>query len=95
MTIFAVLMPSPQPVLADTIRSKYPADHLMVTDTQWLISAHGTAGDISTTIGIYDPKSPNAKPTGSAIIFATSSYFGRAPTPVWDWIKTKLEASSG
>jgi hypothetical protein len=28
-----------------------------------------------------------------AIVFATSSYFGRAPATVWEWIKVKLESS--
>lgn len=91
MTIFAVLMPSYAPALATRIQQIYPNDHLMIVNTQWLVSAGGTALDISTALGIYDPKNPGVT-TGNAIVFAVASYHGRAPTPIWDWIKAKLEA---
>ena len=94
MTIFAVLLPGLQPNLTARIQSEFPNNHLEVTPTQWLISASGTALEITTKIGIYDPKNPDQLAIGTAIVFATSSYHGRAPTPVWDWIKNKLEAQS-
>jgi len=92
MTIFAILMPSPQPAIAEAIKRHYPNDYLYVTDTQYLISANGTAIDVSAKLGIYDPRNPTAPAAGSAIVFATSAYFGRAATNIWDWIKAKLEA---
>jgi hypothetical protein len=94
MTIFAILMPIPQPRLAEAIKSKFEKDHLAITDTQWLISATTTVTDLATTLGIYDAKEPNKPATGNAVIFAVSSYFGRAPATVWDWLKLKLEAPS-
>jgi len=93
MTIFAIMLPSPQTGVVEAIKREFPADHYPVTDTQWLISSSGTAMDVSAKLGVYDPKNSSAAPTGSAIIFATSSYFGRAPSPIWDWIKAKLESS--
>lgn len=92
MTIFAVLLPRAQSALADKIVSEFRTDALMVTDTQWLISATGTAQEISTRLGIYDAANPALIPSGEAIVFATSGYFGRAPANVWEWIKVKLEA---
>jgi len=92
MTIFAVLLPYPQPVIVKTIVDKFPTDHLAITETQFLISSSGTAIDISAKLGISDPNNPSAPPTGTAIIFATSTYYGRASTNIWDWIKAKLEA---
>jgi hypothetical protein len=91
MTVFAVLMPTPQPKLAETIKTHFPKDYLSVNETQWLISTSGTVTELCATIGIYDPAKPQAPATGEAIIFATSAYFGRAPTTIWDWIKAKLE----
>jgi hypothetical protein len=91
MTVFAVLMPVPQPALAERIVAEYPGEHLKITDTQWLISAAGTVVEVTTKLGMFDEKDPNKAPTGVAIIFATSSYYGRAPTPTWDWIKQRLE----
>jgi hypothetical protein len=92
MTIFAILMQSSQPALVAKIQQTYPNDHLMLLDTQWLVSAGGTALDVAVALGIYDPKNSTALPVGTAIVFAMASYHGRAPTPVWEWIKTKLEA---
>jgi hypothetical protein len=93
MTVFAILLPGPQPRVVEAIKHAYPNDFLSITDIQWLISANGTAIDVSAKLGIYDPKNPTVPPSGNAVIFATSSYFGRAEATIWDWLKTKLEAS--
>jgi hypothetical protein len=93
MTIFTVLMPSYQPLLATRISTTFPSDFLQLNDTQWLVSTTGTAIDLAARLGVYDIKNPAAPATGNAVIFATSAYFGRAPTNVWDWMKAKLEAT--
>jgi hypothetical protein len=95
MKIFAILMPSTQPQLAEAIKKTFANDHLQIADTQWLVSTSGTVTDLCAKLGIYDPKNPNKPATGNAVVFAVSSYFGRAPTTVWDWLKVKLEGSSG
>jgi hypothetical protein len=92
MTIFAILMPSPQPNLVASIKATFPLDHLEVTPTQWLVSSKGTVNEVSDKIGVTGPQA-DPTPKGLAVIFATSSYFGRAPSTVWDWIKVKLESS--
>jgi hypothetical protein len=90
MTIFAILMPRPQENLSNKIREVFPNDHYVVTVTQWLISAPVTAYDITIKLGIVDPTNTHP-PTGNAIILGVWSYHGRAPTPMWDWVKVKLE----
>lgn len=92
MTIFAILMPTPQPALAENIKSKFPLDHFSITDTQWLVSTTGTATELSAKLGVYDAANPTVPPAGLAVIFATSSYFGRAQQNVWEWLKAKLES---
>ena len=92
MTIFAILMPVVQPSIVQKIERAYPHDCLRVTDTQWLISSSETVLDVSAKLEIADVKNPALVPSGAAIVFAVSSYHGRAPTVVWDWIKNKLEA---
>jgi hypothetical protein len=92
MTIFAVLMPTPQPNLVAEITKVSDGNFFPLNDTQYLISASGTAVELCVKLGIYDAKEPNKAPTGSAVVVATSSYFGRAPATVWDWMKAKLEA---
>jgi hypothetical protein len=92
MTIFAVLMPEQQTDLESKIREVYPNDFYQLSLTQWLISDSGTAADISRKLGIFDPANPQVA-VGEAVIFSTSSYHGRAPTPLWDWMRAKLEAA--
>lgn len=94
MTIFAILMPSPQPALAEAIQREFPEDHLCITDTQWLVSSDQTVIEVTARIGIFDRSNPKAQSIGNAIVFVVSSYFGRAPTTVWDWIRAKLEGAS-
>jgi hypothetical protein len=93
MTIFVLLMPTPQPLLAERIKAVYDSNYYELNETQWLLSSSGTVVEITTKLGIADPQNLNVHPTGIAIVFATSSYYGRAPQLVWDWIKTKLEPS--
>lgn len=94
LTIFAVLLPEPQPALAKRIRDEFGEDALSVTETQWLVAASGTSEDLVRRLGIFDRANPSAPAVGSAIVFATSGYFGRAPTNIWEWLKTKLEGVS-
>lgn len=93
MTIFAILLPNPAPALVSAIKTAYPFDHLSINDTQWLVSTTGTAIDLSAKIGVFDPANPTAPAIGNAVIFATNGYFGRAPSNIWEWIRTKLEAT--
>jgi hypothetical protein len=90
MTVFAIMLPAPAPGLTEAIKRLFPNDHLAISET--LVSAAGTTIDLSAKLGVYDPKEPNKATTGNAVIFATSSYFGRAPATIWDWIKAKLES---
>ena len=93
MTIFVVLFPETQPALAEAIKATFPAAHLAINDKQWLVSTTGTVIELTAKLRIYDAANPKAESTGNAVIFATSSYYGRAPSNIWDWIKSKLEAS--
>lgn len=95
MTVFAILMPSTQPNLAEKIKQVYPHDHYFITDTQYLVSSSETVLDVTAKLGIADKSNPNMPPSGVALVFAISSYYGRAPTVVWDWIKSKLESPPG
>jgi hypothetical protein len=92
MTIFAILLPAPNPGLAESIKAAYPNDWLSLNDTQFLVSSSGTVIEVSIKIGVADPNDRQEPTVGPAVIFATTSYYGRAPTPVWDWIKAKLES---
>ena len=91
MTVFAVMMPDAQPDLVHAIQETFPDDSFEISETQWLVSSRLTAVALCARLGIVDEHDPGHR-TGNAIVFATSSYYGRAPTTVWDWIRSKLEA---
>lgn len=74
-------------------RMAYPNDWISLSDTQFLVSSEGTAIEVSTKIGVADPADRRKPSVGPAVILATTAYYGRAPTPVWDWMKSKLEAA--
>jgi hypothetical protein len=94
MTIFAILLPTVNPALAEAIQRVYPTDHLKISDSNWLVSSAQTVIEVSNALQVSGFE-PTFVPKGNAVIFATSSYFGRANTNVWDWIKVKLEGQAG
>ncbi|MGO9742617.1 MAG: hypothetical protein ACLPN5_14130 [Roseiarcus sp.] len=91
MAIFAILMPTPQPSVIEGIKRLFPDDYLALNETQYLVSSAGTAEALTIKLGM-GPQRDGSSTTGSAVVFKTSSYYGRAPTAVWDWMKAKLEA---
>jgi hypothetical protein len=92
MSVFAVLLPIENPKLTDIIKNKFPEpDHYQITSTQWLVSAKGTAKQVSDTLGVSAKEKEDRM--GSAVILAISSYWGVASTELWDWIKAKMEES--
>jgi hypothetical protein len=90
MTIFAVFRVIDPAKMQSALQNAFPNDHLKIADDEWLVSAVGTARDISERLLVTPPGD-----TGPAIIFSMANYFGRAPTEVWDWIKTKAEHPGG
>ena len=67
----------------------FPDNHLKVDTAEWVVSAIGTPKDVSDKLGV----TPGSD-TGTAMIFSMGSYYGRATTEIWDWIKAKAEAPS-
>lgn len=92
MTIFAILLPAPNPALSDAILEAFKDECLSLSDTQWIVSSTGTIQEVTARAGIYNVKHPDNPTIGNAVVFATTSYFGRAPVTTWDWIRSKLEA---
>ena len=84
MAVFAVIQPQTpfNPSLEGKIKT-YP--HLKVREGFWFVEAKTTAQDVSEQLGISSGE------TGAAIILKVSSYYGRAPTDVWDWIQAHWE----
>lgn len=90
MTIFAIFRVSHPDKMRDALARVFPNNHLQVKDDEWLLSASGTARDVSDKLGVTP-----GNDTGGAIIFSMANYYGRSDTQIWEWIKAKAEQSGG
>ena len=89
MSIFVIFRAlSPAQLEAALVR-EFPDDHRKLENNEYLVSAAGSAKEVSDKLGISDGN------TGPAIVFRMSSYFGRAPGEIWEWIKLKAEQAGG
>lgn len=89
MAIFVIFRVGDPAAIRAALERHFPNDHRDLGDNEWLVSGSGTAQEISNRLGVTDGTS------GAAIIFSMQSYYGRAPTDIWDWIKTKAEQANG
>lgn len=89
MAIFVIFKVSDPAALRTAILTNFPADHFDLGSNEWLISGRGTAQEISDRLGL------STGVVGSGIIFSMQSYYGRASSNIWDWIKTKSEQADG
>ena len=60
-------------------------------DRGWLIRFDGTTVELSNKLEITGQAEGEKSPVGSAIVVPVASYFGRGPTDMGEWIKTRLE----
>ncbi len=95
MTIFIVCRVQDPVKMKKSIQDNFPNDHIYLEHNEWLISTNGTAKELSDKLGITNIVAGIPTIVGTAIIFSVENYFGRAPTNIWEWIKTKAEALNG
>lgn len=88
MKVFAILFVEKNTAGENAIRTVYPNDHIQISDLSWLVSDDVTAKEVTEKLKISGGK------RGSAVVVSTNGYFGLASTNIWEWMKTKLEATS-
>lgn len=65
--------------------------HKLQADRGWLIKYEGTSMELSNLLEITGQDQGVSSPVGSAIVVPVSGYYGRGPTEMWEWLKTRLE----
>ncbi len=86
MTVFVVLNASHPIKVGQALKTNFGENYLQISSGEWLVAASGlTAKDISDKLGISEGTN------GSAIIFTTAGYWGRAGNNIWEWIGTKIQ----
>jgi hypothetical protein len=89
MSVFVLFRVSEVEKVKSALASSFPDDHLEVEPGQFLIATNLSAEAVSEKLKITDGTN------GNAIVFAMGSYYGRASTNIWDWIKAKAEKADG
>lgn len=89
MTIFLMVPSSDPGPIEKALEDHKAQQHLDFTNLPkngYFVSYSGTSQELSNLLGISDGSS------GNAVIVAVSSYYGRAPTSLWEWVKSRWEA---
>lgn len=61
-------------------------------DSGWLIHYSGTTVELTNHLGITGQQKGIASPVGSALVVPITTYYGRGPTDMWEWLKTRMES---
>lgn len=89
MAIF-LIVPTAQPAEIKKALEQKDRDGLLdfkeLPHSEFLVSYKGTSEELSNITGISDASS------GLGIVVRVDSYYGRASTDIWEWIKSRLES---
>ncbi|OSQ33573.1 hypothetical protein [Thalassospira sp. MCCC 1A01428] len=65
-------------------------DRLRVNDLYWLVSDNKSSVDVAKKIGIVS----SDRVVPPAIVTKVDTYYGRAPSNIWEWMKVKIEGGA-
>lgn len=91
MSIFIVLSKTDNTEIETAILQTFPDKNYKISAGQWMISAEGTAKQISEKLGITEKQSGPSP----AIILTVSGYWGRWASELWEWIENNWEKTDG
>ena len=60
----------------------------------YLVHYRGTSVELSNALGVTVPGDNQSAVMGSVLITGISSYYGRGPTDMWEWLRTRFEAGT-
>ena len=66
--------------------------HPLVNDRGWLVTYNGTSKELTNHLGITGQADGDKSPIGPAIVAPISSYYGRGPNDMWEWLSLKFGA---
>ena len=65
--------------------------HQLQADRGWLIKFEGTTIELSNHLRITGQAEGIPSPVGPSMVVPISGYYGRGPTDMWEWLKTRFE----
>lgn len=60
----------------------------------WLLRNQGTTIEVSNMLGVTGQKQGEQSTTGPTLITSFGSYYGRGPSDMWEWLKTRFEGTA-
>lgn len=63
-------------------------------ESGWLISFPGTTVELSNSLGITGQPADTPPTLTSVLITSVGTYYGRGSADMWEWLKTRMEASA-
>ena len=60
----------------------------------WLISFPGTTVELSNSLGITGQPADTPPSLASVLITSVGTYYGRGSADMWEWLKTRMQATS-
>lgn len=85
MGVFIIIPTKAEHSLDKVIQEQFPEDSYRLPLGQFAIAFNGPAKALSDQLGISDGSS------GLGVVASIASYYGRAPTDFWEWLKIKME----
>ena len=81
-----------KPLLAKAVEGKFAAEdrYQLPNDAGWLVRYDGTTVDLSNFIEVTGQEKGVLSPVGSTLITLVTSYYGRGPTDMWEWLSLKM-----
>lgn len=58
----------------------------------WLVRHKGTSIEVSHVLEITGQPQGEKSPVGSAMVTLIAAYYGRGPSDLWEWLKTRFES---
>lgn len=95
MAVFVIFRVQDPERMRNAVQQAFPENFFDLGNNEWLVSAKGTAKEISDRLGITNEPPGTQSRAGNAIVFSMDNYYGRAATNIWEWVKTKVEATDG
>jgi hypothetical protein len=83
---FVAALNNPAQVTAAAKKLVQESDFHEVAPDKFFVNFEGTSVDLSGKLGLADGS------TGTGIVLLVTSYHGRAPKSIWEWINLKLNA---
>ena len=60
----------------------------------WLVSFPGTTKELSDKLAVTGQAPGVKSEIGSVLLTSIGTYYGRGPSDMWEWLKTRMEATS-